>query len=278
MRYGTVLVFTCAIVWGARLTESADTFKNSIGIEFKRIEPGSFAMGSKQASNMARTDRQPARTSRKNGPANRQPARNDERPSHTVEFSAPYYIGVYEVTEAQWTQVMGGNKGSSNEPVTGISWYDAQSFCTKLSATPAESAGQRTYRLPTEAEWEYACRAGSETAYHFGDDPSLLSNFAWHAENSVAKKQPVGQKKPNAWGLYDMAGNAYEWCNDTYGTYPSELSKSPDGRPDTIYRVLRGGSWESTPWFCRSADRCWNNPAARCDINGFRIVVNAQGK
>ena len=200
---------------------------------------------------------------------------SDEQPVHEVTISQPFYLGVYEVTEADWSRVMGGNKGSSTRPVLDVSWDDAVSFCAKLSALPAERAAGRVYRLPTEAEWEYACRAGTTTAYSFGDDASLLVDFAWFGGNSGGQTHPVGQKKPNPWGLYDMHGNVWEWCSDRYGNYASGAVTDPQGLASGSNRVLRGGSWNNTTRNCRSANRNRNNPSNRNDNNGFRLALSS---
>ncbi len=128
------------------------------------------------------------------------------------------------------------------------------------------------YRLPTEAEWEYACRAGSTTAYSFGDSSSQLSNYAWHEGNSQRKTHPVGKKRPNPWGLYDMYGNVWEWCQDWYGDYPSGPATDPIGPSTGSRRVLRGGSWYNSPSYCRSASRGGHTPDARRIYYGFRVV------
>ncbi|MCX5671055.1 MAG: SUMF1/EgtB/PvdO family nonheme iron enzyme [Planctomycetota bacterium] len=165
-----------------------------------------------------------------------------EVPQHEVILSKPFYMGVTEVTQAQYQAVMGKNpsefKGATN-PVETVSWNDATEFCKKLS----EKAGQAV-RLPTEAEWEYPCRAGTQTAFSFGDDLSALGDYAWWDGNSDKTTHPVGQKKPNSWGLYDMHGNVWEWCADWYGEYPKGPVTDPSG-PATGYggRVLRGGAW-----------------------------------
>ena len=147
---------------------------------------------------------------------------DDEKPMHEVRISKPFYLGKYEVTQGQWQAVMGNNpsrfKGDPNRPVEQVAWEDVQAFMRKLNAIE----GGTTYRLPTEAEWEYAARAGTTTAYSFGDDPRLLGEYAWYSENAKGKTHPVGQKKSNAWGLHDMHGNVWEWVQDWYSKpYPS---------------------------------------------------------
>ncbi len=146
-------------------------------------------------------------------------------------------------------------------------------FCGKLSAMPAEKTSGHVYRLPTEAEWEYACRSGTTTAYGFGDDASRLGDYGWFRSNSDSGgTHPVGEKKPNAWGLYDMHGNVYEWCQDWYGAYPSGSATDPTGAMSGSYRVSRGGSWNINVRYCRSAYRIRLTPEIRIFSLGFRVL------
>ena len=180
-----------------------------------------------------------------------------------------------EVTQEQYQKVMGTNpsqfKGPQN-PVEKVSWADAVEFCGKLSAMPAEKTAGHVYRLPTEAEWEYACRSGTTTAYGFGDDASRLGDYGWFDGNSDSSTHPVGEKKPNAWGLYDMHGNVWEWCQDWYGDYPSGSTTDPTGPSSGSFRVDRGGSWCSSAGYCRSAYRYRNAPESRGNFLGFRVL------
>jgi hypothetical protein len=173
-----------------------------------------------------------------------------------------FSVGVHEVTQSQYEQVMGSNpsefKGANN-PVEKVSWDDAVAFCAKLSSLPAEVAAGRVYRLPTEAEWEYACRAGTTTEYSFGDDASKLGEYAWFRDNSNGTTHAVGEKRPNAWGLYDMHGNVWEWCSDGEG-------------PN---RVDRGGSWSFAAAYCRSAIRYSIVPSNRTFNCGFRLALSS---
>jgi eukaryotic-like serine/threonine-protein kinase len=151
---------------------------------------------------------------------------------------------VYEVTQGEYERVMGTNpshfKGDPRLPVETVSWQDAMTFCERLSALPAERSAGRVYRLPTEAEWEYACRAGSTTIYSFGDSEGSLGDYAWYDSNSGSKTHPVGQKRPNAWGLYDMHGNVWEWCSDWYdGSY---YASSPVDDPTGPVKAIPGFS------------------------------------
>ena len=172
-----------------------------------------------------------------------------------------FSIGVHEVTQQQCESVMGDNPSSikgANSAVETVSWHDAVAFCAKLSSLPAEVAAGREYRLPTEAEWEYACRAGTTTAYSFGDDAQDLGNYAWFSANSEST-HAVGEKLPNGWGLYDMYGNVWEWCSDAEGSD----------------RVIRGGSWDFVAAFCRSAFRLRSDRASRSNYVGFRLALSS---
>jgi formylglycine-generating enzyme required for sulfatase activity len=157
--------------------------------------------------------------------------------------------------------------------VENVSWDDAVEFCRKLS-----QASGKTVRLPTEAQWEYACRAGSKTRFSYGDDPdySKLGDYAWYTANSESKTHPVGQKRPNEWGLYDMHGNVWQWCSDWYAdSYANANNTDPQGPDSGSVRVLRGGGWGVTPQFCRSASRDWFAPVGR-SYGGFRVSVDSK--
>jgi formylglycine-generating enzyme required for sulfatase activity len=153
-------------------------------------------------------------------------------------------------------------------PVEQVSWWDAMEFCQKL-----KTSENRTYRLPTEAEWEYACRAGSTTAFYFGDDDDSLRDYAWFCINSGGSSKPVARKEPNKWGLYDMHGNVFEWCADWHGYYLDEEAIDPMGPPAGPGRVFRGGSWNLTPNYCRAALRNYRAPAYKHRNVGFRVVL-----
>jgi len=226
---------------------------NGVTMKLVLIRPGKFMMGS---------------------PDSEQGRMSNEGPQHEVTISKPFYMGATEVTQAQYEAVMGTNpsefkfKGPTN-PVDRVTWDEAVEFCRKLS----EKTG-KTVRLPTEAEWEYACRAGSKTRFYFGDSDSTLGDYAWCASSSGGKTNPVGQKKPNAWGLYDMHGNVWEWCANWYGSYPSGASTDPQGAGSDGIRVVRGGSWlDYVTVYFRCAYRCRYAPARRSRNCGFRCAM-----
>ena len=188
-----------------------------------------------------------------------------------------FAIGKYAITQEQYQAVMGVNpsyfQGNPQNPVESVSYDDAEVFCIKLNGMTGHK-----YRLPTEAEWEYACRAGTTTDYYFGDDYRQLGDYAWYVGNSRQTTHPVGQKKPNAWGLYDMSGNVWEWCedngHDSYENAPKDGSAWLTN--DNDYRILRGGSGYTIPDRCRSAYRF--KEARRDDFfnyYGFRVVSGA---
>ncbi|MCH2212840.1 MAG: bifunctional serine/threonine-protein kinase/formylglycine-generating enzyme family protein [Fuerstiella sp.] len=224
---------------------------NSIGMQLKFLPGGTFSMGSDSGD-------------------------SDER-LHQVTLTQPFYMGVSEVTQEQYERVMGTNpshfKGAKH-PVEQVSWDDAVSFCRMLSSLPAEKSAGRVYRLPTEAEWEYACRAGTTTEYSFSDRDSRLDEYAWFADNSGKTTHPVGRQRANGWGLYDMHGNVWEWCSDWYGEYPSGSVRNPSGPSSGSFRVFRGGCWFYAARNCRSANRDNSAPDDRYRDLGFRLVLS----
>ena len=242
--------------------QSPKTITNSIGMKLVLIPKGTFMMGS---------------------PIKEDGASSDEE-QHQVTISKDYYLGVTEVTQGQYEKVMGTNPSyfqkrvirksdSSMNPVESVSWEDAVEFCKKLSELPEEKRAGRVYRLPTEAEWEYACRAGSKTAFNFGESAKLLGEYAWFGGNSGNQPHPVGEKKANAWGLYDIHGNVWEWCSDCYGEYPKGAVSDPSGPNGGSRRVNRGGGWNGVAARCRSANRGRNDPSGRLSSTGFRVAL-----
>ena len=181
---------------------------------------------------------------------------DSEKPAHKVTITKPFYLGKYEVTQEQWEAVMGNNpsrfKGPKN-PVDTVSWDACQAFLVKLNAKTGAQGGK--FVLPTEAQWEYACRAGSTGKFCFGDDEKQLGDYAWYGANSESETHPVGGKKANAFGLYDMHGNVWEWCQDWYGAYGAEAVTDPSGPTTGSVRVRRGGGWFGVGRSCQSACR-----------------------
>jgi L-threonylcarbamoyladenylate synthase len=227
--------------------EEKRKLSNSVGMEFVKIPSGEFLMG----SNDEDIDRQPV---------------------HKVTIKKPFLLGKYPVTQEQWIKVMGLNPSyfrGNDLPVEEVSWNDVQKFIQKLN----QMEGTDEYRLPSEAEWEYACRAGTKTRYSFGDDESKLEEYAWYSENSD-KTQSIGQKKPNSWGLYDIHGNVCEWCqdkyHDNYSGAPSDGSAWEEGRSSD--RVDRGGSWVNLARTCQSAYTGGDDPRDRRNFIGFRVL------
>jgi formylglycine-generating enzyme required for sulfatase activity len=241
-----------------------DPITNSIGMVLVHIPAGEFLMGT---------------------PENDPSKAWDEIP-HRVRISKPFFMGKYEVTQGQYQKVMGKNPSycarlpnPEQHPVEQVSWDDAVAFCRALSDLPDEKAAGRSYRLPTEAEWEYACRAGTTTAYHFGNDSNDLSKYALFGGHKagVWATQKVGIKLPNAWGLHDMHGNVWEWCADEYGPYRVETEVvDPQGPDKGVGKVARGGSWDYGAVKCRSAQRYGGEVLTRSFTNfafGFRVVM-----
>jgi len=225
------------------------------------IRPGSFAMGS---------------------PGDEQDRRDDEGPQTSVTIRRGFWLGIYEVTQQEYLTLMGTNPsdfpGDLRRPVETVSWHQAVAYCAAL--TSRERAAGRiptgwAYRLPTEAEWEYAARAGTATRFNYGDDPSYsdLVKHAWYWVDSAGTTHPVGQKRPNAWGLYDLYGNVSEWCADWYGTYPGGSSIDPAGSGSGSDRVVRGGYFWNDPRDHRSAHRDHGNPAGTSYLIGFRVAL-----
>ena len=226
-------------------------------MEFVLIRPGSFLMGDAKARNA------------------------DEKPAHKVSITKPFFLGKYEVTQQQWMAIMENNssgfQGPKN-PVEHLTWDDCQAFVAKVNAKLRNSGAK--FSLPTEAQWEYACRAGGTTQYCCGDDEQGLLDYAWFEGNSGNKAHPVGQKKPNAWGLYDMHGNVSEWCADWHGKdyYGKSPAADPTGPAFGDARVLRGGNWRADAMLSRSACRNSSVPFMRSITYGFRVACLIPGE
>lgn len=236
--------------FGSDLSSNKTTIVNAVGMKFNLIPRGSFTMGSPELT---------------------------DAPSHMVRLTESFYLGVYEVTQAEYEQVMGSNPSNfkaPQNPVEQVTWDEAMEFCRKLAALPIERAAGRTYRLPTEAEWEYACRAGSTIEYGFGH----ASAYAWLEGNSGGRTHPVGQKQPNDWGLYDMHGNVWEWCYDLYGEYNASLdiTVDPVNTEFGFERVTRGGSWFNSAKLSRSSNRNRYPSDNIYSTVGFRVVCEKQ--
>jgi formylglycine-generating enzyme required for sulfatase activity len=273
-------IVACAVILGCshahdggeqaalQADNDGNTVTNSIGMKLKLIKSGSFLMGIPSSV-------------------------KNERSQHWVRISREYYIGVHEVTQGQWEAVMDTRpwkrivvppvEEDPSFPVVYVTWEDAVAFCNRLS----EMEGA-TYRLPTEAEWEYCCRAGTATFFSFGDSQEDLADYAWFWDNASHRAHKVGLKRPNEWGLYDMSGNVEEWCQDRYsdyenavGVFAARLKKDdavvdPTGPIQSQYRVLRGGSWQCGAASCGSGRRNNTDPRTRLRNIGFRVVRVAE--
>ncbi len=205
-----------------------------------------------------------------------------EEPQTHVILTRGYWMGRYEVTQGEYEDVVGFNpslfKGDRQRPVEDVTWFNAVDFCTRLTAKEREAGNLPEgfeYRLPTEAEWEYAARAGTTNRFSYGDDPDyrLLGNYAWYTGNSGLRTHPVGQKLPNPWGIYDLHGNVFEWGLDWFGQLPGGTVIDPQGPESGTDRIIRGGYWDSVPAFCRSAMRVHFIPTVRISYLGFRVVL-----
>lgn len=194
----------------------------------------------------------------------------DEKPTHRVTLSS-FYIGKYEVTQAEWKAVMGSNPSyfkGDNLPVENVSWNDCQEFIRKLISLTGKN-----FRLPTEAEWEFAARGGKNSRGYKYSGSNDIGSVAWYYSNSGSKTHPVGQKSPNELGLYDMSGNVWEWCQDWNGDYPSSVQTNPTGPISGSYRVCRGGSWDYNAGGCRVSFRNFCTPGGRGDSLGLRLAM-----
>ncbi len=266
---------------------------NSIGMKLVLIPPGEFQMGSPKEL----IEEESKTPGREDWYRNEVP---NEVPQHRVRITKPFYLGMHLVTQEEYQRVMDNNPsffcatgngkgavaGQDTErfPVENVTWYDVVEFCRKLSNLPEEKAAERTYRLPSEAQWEFACRAGSAGRYGFSlggnmiarqSDENGLSDYGWFKGNAGGRTHAVGLKRASAWGLYDMQGNVWEWCQDSYDKeyYAKSPVNDPDGPPKNSKCVNRGGSWNSEAWHCRSAKRGIFGPGACGFYLGFRVSL-----
>ena len=313
-----VILITCQLATFGFGQEASKTLTNSLGMKLNRIPVGEFMMGShesKDSLKKAFPQYEPTRIDKL----------DDEYPAHKVRITKPFYIGVHEVTIAQFRKYLeqsghktdaesdgtggwGYNKKTNafegrkleyswrnpgfpqedSHPIVDITWFDSVRFCEWLSQKEG-----RKYRLPTEAEWEYCCRAGTTTRFHHGDDPEKLTtaaavydlktreefpewiNFATTSSDGFTFTAPVGSFKPNAWGLHDMHGNVWEWCSDWHGDdyYSKSPTDDPQGPEDGEVKIRRGGSWHTWPFYCRSSFRNWNTRTTRYVLVGLRVVL-----
>jgi formylglycine-generating enzyme required for sulfatase activity len=261
-----VIAICCLPVLAA--AQESKELTNSLGMKLVLIPAGSFQMGS---------------------PANEEGGHADEV-QHEVKLTKSFYLGATEVTQGQYLKVIGKNpsnfqKGTvrnddtSDYPVESITWQNAVDFCRKLNELPEEKAAGRSYRLPTEAEWEYACRAGMSGPFNATDEPEQLHHIAWYQTSSENSTHPVGELNPNAWGLHDMHGNVWEWCHDHFqNRYEKEAVTDPRGPKFGTDHVVRGGSFLSKQTHCRAASRFGHEPDHVAIDCGFRVVLQLNSK
>jgi formylglycine-generating enzyme required for sulfatase activity len=241
-----------------------EEIQNSIGMKLVLIPAGEFMMGASPGD---------------------KDADDNEKPRHKVKITKPFYMGKTPVTQEQYEKLMGTNPSAFNgknpdydnrdagkkAPVENVSWDDAQEFIRMLN----QKEGTKGYRLPTEAQWEYAARAGSTTKYYWGDSEEDIVQYAWTSESELESTKPVMKKDPNAFGLYDMLGNVLEWCEDWYNEdyYSDSELNDPKGPEEGEYRVLRGGSWNINARYSRLSNRLNFNPDSRDNYYGFRLLL-----
>jgi formylglycine-generating enzyme required for sulfatase activity len=265
--------------------QRAATWTNKFGMKFTRIEVGEFRMGVTK-DQVDKLMRQFSQGDSKHIGA--------DQLQHGVKISLPFMLGIHEVTQGDYQKVMFNNPsrfdGSDELPVERVTWLDAVEFCNNLSRRERRKpyyemdgvkvtiAGGNGYRLPTEAEWEYACRAQSTSLFPFGDNAAELAQYAWYVNNAKAETHPVAQKLPNAWGLYDMLGNTWEWCADWYDEsyYKSSPTNDPPGPTKGSSRVIRGGSWDLNSWNCCPSFRGISPPDQKGYDIGFRVAANVE--
>ena len=243
------ILLAISVCTSVAYSQQEQEITNSIGMRFRLVPAGSFMMGASPDDGEADVS---------------------ENPRHRVEITKHFYIGVHVVTQELYERVTEKNPSEfkgADRPVELVSWNDAVEFCRRLSEMTGEN-----YRLPTEAEWEYAFRAGTETKYYWGDN--MDSDYAWHDDNSGGETHSVGQKHPNAWGMYDMSGNVWEWCQDWFDEnyYSRSPAQDPVGPESGTSRVVRGGSWYNYPKSMRSSSRFGFRPDKGNHYIGFRVV------
>jgi formylglycine-generating enzyme required for sulfatase activity len=246
------LAFLCLGAVETTFAAALKTYTNSMGMEFVLIPAGKV----------------PSKRIGKNA--------FEEDIFSSFSVSRPFYLGTYEVTQAQWVALMGSNPSKfpgSNNPVEMVSWNDAQEFIRRLNA----KEGHSRYRLPTETEWELAARGGTGTKYFFGATEGSLGDYAWFVRNSGKKTHPVGRKKPNPYGLYDIYGNVWEWVWDWHGDLPASREiRDYDGARSGTYRVFRGGAWDDFAESCRSGLRNGYLSDYRSGGVGFRLALSPE--
>lgn len=259
-----IIIFLFLLCTGAGYSQNSGSAKvislpHDVSMEFVFIPPGSFYMG----SDTSEKDRH-----------------GDEGPVRHVSITKGFYLGKFEVTQAQWMAVMKNNPSIFqntddwyNYPVDNVSWNDCREYISRLN-----SLGLGVFRFPTEAEWEYACRAGTISRYYWGDDPDdwQVYEYAWAFSRAEGKSHPAGEKKPNPWGLYDMSGNMWEWCSDWREPYLPVDTINPTGQASGTSKIYRGGSWFNKPATLRSANRNGHEPDTKGTNSGFRIVLEVE--
>ena len=246
----TMLLFGCKKDKDLNEKTNLSLTVNGVSFDMVYVEGGTFDMGAtiEQGSD----------------------AWDKEKPVHSVTLSG-YYIGKCEVTQELWEAVMGGNPSEfigAQKPVERVSWYDCQEFVSRLNSLTG-----RTFRLPTEAEWEYAARGGKKSSHYKYSGSGNIGSVAWYYDKIGSRTHPVGTKSPNELGIYDMSGNVMEWCSDWYGYYSAGSQTNPQGPSSGSYRVLRGGSWGSHARDCRVSFRLGHDPGNIGTDNGLRLVL-----
>ena len=246
----TMLLFGCKKYIDYSAIKVETFYVNGLSFEMVYVEGGSFDMGAtyEQVDN----------------------ALDNEKPVHRVTLSG-YYIGMYEVTQELWEAVMGSNPSyhaASQYPVESVSWNDCKEFVSRLSSLTG-----MIFRLPTEAEWEYAARGGNKSLHYKYSGSDNIDDVAWYWDNSGKKTHAVGTKSPNELGIYDMSGNVWEWCSDRYGDYSAGAQTNPQGPSAGSDRVLRGGRWGSRARYCRVSNRDYGDPGNSLSRSGLRLVL-----